>query len=359
MDSLLLIPDISGFTDFVNRTEVEHSSHIVSELLELIIDSDRLGLTVAEIEGDAVLFYRKDEVPDFEDLLRQIEATFVRFHAHLRAYEAYRICRCGACSTAASLTLKFVAHRGPLDWIRVKDFQKPYGPGVILAHRLLKNDIPEREYLLVTESFFGDAGPENPWPDWVSFKKGSATYDLGPVMFRYAGLLGLLERVPTPDPAPSFQPVAHPIVVTERIDRPIEDVYDLVSSLDRRSSWNVEADEILFAAKRVNRQGTRHRCLIDGRPIAFETISADFGPNALVFGERTRDVPFVGEMEVLYILEPAGQATDVRLEIHTRPHPFPRSVLGWLFRLTAPRRFRTGLERIKRIAEAEQASGPA
>ena len=35
MESLLYIPDISGFTEFVHQTEIEHSRHIVSELLEL------------------------------------------------------------------------------------------------------------------------------------------------------------------------------------------------------------------------------------------------------------------------------------------------------------------------------------
>ena len=51
--SLLFIPDISGFTDFVNSTEVAHSQHVIEELLELIIANDELGLTVSEIEGDA------------------------------------------------------------------------------------------------------------------------------------------------------------------------------------------------------------------------------------------------------------------------------------------------------------------
>ena len=30
----ILIPDISGFTTFVARTELEHSAHIVTELLD-------------------------------------------------------------------------------------------------------------------------------------------------------------------------------------------------------------------------------------------------------------------------------------------------------------------------------------
>ena len=35
--SLLFLPDISGYTKFIQTTEVEHSQHIISELLEVLI----------------------------------------------------------------------------------------------------------------------------------------------------------------------------------------------------------------------------------------------------------------------------------------------------------------------------------
>jgi hypothetical protein len=63
--SLLFIPDISGFTKFVNDTEVAHGRHVAAELLELIVDSDELGLTLSEVEGDALLFYKLGPVPTF------------------------------------------------------------------------------------------------------------------------------------------------------------------------------------------------------------------------------------------------------------------------------------------------------
>jgi len=50
----------------VNRTEVVHSQHVVAELLELIMNADRLGLTLSEVEGDAVLFFMEGEIPPLE-----------------------------------------------------------------------------------------------------------------------------------------------------------------------------------------------------------------------------------------------------------------------------------------------------
>ena len=55
----ILIPDISGFTDFVTRIELEHGAHIIKELLEVLANANTTGFTLSEIEGDALLLYRK------------------------------------------------------------------------------------------------------------------------------------------------------------------------------------------------------------------------------------------------------------------------------------------------------------
>jgi hypothetical protein len=138
--TLLYIPDISGFTDFVNTTEISHSRHIITELLELIINSDKIGMSVSEIEGDAVLFF-KEEVPSVSALIEQCQQTFINFHNHLRRYNTERICRCGACETAAQLSLKFIIHKGDVEKINIKDHHKLHGSDVIIAHKLLKNPI--------------------------------------------------------------------------------------------------------------------------------------------------------------------------------------------------------------------------
>ena len=40
VSGLLFIPDISGFTDFVNETEVDHSRYIIQELLDTLINAN-------------------------------------------------------------------------------------------------------------------------------------------------------------------------------------------------------------------------------------------------------------------------------------------------------------------------------
>src|ERR1700740_1390715 len=73
---LLFIPDISGFTRFVNETDIQHSRLIIQELLELLINSNQIGLEVSEIEGDAILFYKFGEAPSPNDLYKQVEKMF-------------------------------------------------------------------------------------------------------------------------------------------------------------------------------------------------------------------------------------------------------------------------------------------
>src|SRR5690606_19862869 len=91
---LIFIPDISGFTRFVNETEIEHSRMIIQELLEIIMSANQIGLQVSEIEGDAILFYKFGEPPNLDELYQQVEKMFCEFHKNILAYDASRYCQC-------------------------------------------------------------------------------------------------------------------------------------------------------------------------------------------------------------------------------------------------------------------------
>src|ERR1044071_992466 len=157
----LFIPAISGFTRFVNETEIEHSRFIIQELLEILINANQIGLEVSEIEGDAILFYKFGECPAFEELYRQVEKMFCEFHKNLIAYDHRRFCYCKACTSAISLTLKVITHYGEFTGYNVKNFNKLIGRDIIVAHQLLKNDIEQHEYWLVTKNLVNDEQPKD------------------------------------------------------------------------------------------------------------------------------------------------------------------------------------------------------
>src|SRR6185369_14126782 len=200
---LLFIPDISGFTRFVNETEIDHSRLIIQELLEILINSNQIGLEVSEIEGDAILFYKFGESPSLEKLYKQVEKMFCDFHSHLIVYDNRRFCQCKACRLAADLTLKVVTHYGEFTGYNVKNFSKLIGKDVIVAHQLLKNNIEQHEYWLVTNNLFRDDSPVNlaTWMKWDSSVKET---ERGEIPFHYTQL-GELKNEISPDSFPALE----------------------------------------------------------------------------------------------------------------------------------------------------------
>ena len=186
--AIILIPDISGFTRFTTATEIDHAAHIITELLKIIVASNEAGFTLGEIEGDAVLFYRKGEPLRREQLIDQCLYIFSNFHRQLEVMERDRVCQCGACKTASNLTLKFIAHFGYVKEIRVAQFVKATGIDMIVAHRLLKNDVGSDEYILMTNPCCDAVGHEDA-NSKLQWGKSSQTYDaIGSVAYEFATL---------------------------------------------------------------------------------------------------------------------------------------------------------------------------
>ena len=149
---LFFIPDLGGFTKFVAETEIQHSQHIIKELLEALVDANTLGMKVSEFEGDAVLFYRNGAPPSLDQLVQQARKMYLDFHTLLKKFEYARVCQCGACSGVSRLALKMVAHFGSAGTMQVKNHLKFIGKDIIIAHRLLKNSVTVPEYLLITQA---------------------------------------------------------------------------------------------------------------------------------------------------------------------------------------------------------------
>jgi len=148
----ILIPDISGYTEFLTKTELVHSSHIINELLDAILAGNQDEFELSEVEGDALLLYRKGAPIEADALIRLCLSMFESFHTQVKIIERDSVCQCGACKTASNLSLKFVAHRGMVQEIEVRQFTKCSGVDMIVAHRLMKNRIGSDEYILATPS---------------------------------------------------------------------------------------------------------------------------------------------------------------------------------------------------------------
>jgi hypothetical protein len=148
-EGALVLADISGYSKFVAQTEVDHSWSILHELLDTVVRSVHGRMDVSQVEGDAILFISGLTTPEVIDAL---EGTFVAFHRRLRDMQAVTTCPCDACANIGILKLKFVVHHGRFSRQRLGNVEQLHGVDVIVAHRLLKNTVPSKEYLLVTDA---------------------------------------------------------------------------------------------------------------------------------------------------------------------------------------------------------------
>jgi len=159
----LVIADISGYTSFVAKTELEHSHEILSELLELLVNRFQPTMTISKLEGDAVFAYSPNEVfVRGETLVDFVESIYVAFRDKQLSMKRATTCTCNACRHIPSLDLKFFLHCGDYIQQKVANIKELIGSDVNLIHRLTKNHVTEttgwRAYMLFTEQCLNRIG---------------------------------------------------------------------------------------------------------------------------------------------------------------------------------------------------------
>ena len=163
---VILIADISGYTKFLrlHRLSTSHAQLVITELLESVIDTATPPLKVCEVEGDAVFFYAMDTEHDLvqtqlaQAVSTQLIGLFRAFYQKIVDLSSRNLCFCDACRSVLSLKMKLIMHIGEVSIQRVKTFEKLFGTDVILAHRLLKNTVPSKEYVLMTAETYSSVG---------------------------------------------------------------------------------------------------------------------------------------------------------------------------------------------------------
>ncbi|HKR07499.1 MAG TPA: DUF2652 domain-containing protein [Bacteroidia bacterium] len=348
--ALIFIPDISGFTQFVNETEITHSQFIIQELLEILIDSNILDMKVSEIEGDAILFYRTGNLPSGSLLADQARNMFVSFHQHLKRYDLDRICNCKACVSAVNLTVKIVAHQGRISLMKVKDREKLFGSDVILAHRLLKNDVPEKEYLLATNGTgIRDQQPGN--SEWMELKEQSSTYEAGEVKYHYASFVPLRKEINEPQKVSvKIYRSEKPLIFEEVINAPAEKVFPMVADLKNRLKYMEGIKDVKINNERhnqINRLGTVHQCIFEKEVSEFITSDFIMTPDKMSVSETNIKMPFTTDWTV----ERLNHQSKVTIVFHMQFNP----VMKLMFNVVMKRKFikmvHACIDNLKRVCE--------
>ena len=134
----LVIADLTGYTAYLSRSELEHAPAIAGDLLETIVGRLDPPFRLAKFEGDAAFLFVEDGRADGSLLLDAIEASYLAFRRRLRSIDQATSCDCNSCRLAPQLDLKLFVHHGSHVRSRIAGRDELAGSDVILVHRLLK-----------------------------------------------------------------------------------------------------------------------------------------------------------------------------------------------------------------------------
>ena len=328
---LLFIPDISGFTRFVNETEIGHSRLIIQELLELLINANSIGLEVSEVEGDAILFYKIGESPDLKEIYKQVEIMFRKFTKHLLDYDNRRYCQCKACNTAIDLSLKVITHYGEFTGYQVKNFNKLIGKDVIVAHQLLKNEINQHEYWLVTKNLWESSPDEQTsFAEWMEWNSSIKKTDSGEIPFHYAQLSPLKNEI-TKEPLilNSGSDISNKIKMlsfSKDYETDIITLFHASGDFNNRHRWMHGVKKVEEVNHFLPRVGMRCRCVMDDGQTNIYSSSYSYSPNRIEFSETDEK----NESVTNYILENSGSKTKLTINFYIKNN----FVNQFLFKLT-------------------------
>ena len=199
--SLLLIADIGGYTDYMltHRMSLAHAEVNTTRLLEKVIDAVP-DFDLIEIEGDAAFLARQVDTSDGDGTVERTLAAATAMHRafHVeRHHVATNLCPCASCTQASNLKLKFVAHVGEVATQTIRERRKLVGIDVILVHRMLKNTVDVPEYVLMSEELYTSRRSALPAP---AREIGQDLEGIGSVRSWFVDVSPVTGSVPLPEP---------------------------------------------------------------------------------------------------------------------------------------------------------------
>ena len=344
---LLFIPDISGFTRFVNEVEIEHSRFIIQQLLDLLIKANEVGLEISEIEGDAILFYKFGEPQKLESLYKQVEKMFREFHQYLIDYDSRKICQCKACISAVDLSLKVITHYGEFTPLTVQRFNKLIGKDVIVAHQLLKNDIAQHEYWLVTKGLLQDKQPAE-FAQWMHWDSGTKQTESGEISFHYTQLSPLKNEISIRSTQPEISKKIKMLSVSKDYAIDVKTLCYTIVHFEFRHLWYAGIKAIDEVEHFLPGIGSRHRHVLENGKTELMYISSFvYNPEGKTIFSETSEKD---KRSVYFIAEKTGEnSSRFTLEIYFQPNIIKQTLFNRLEKRKKEQELQQSLQRLDKV----------
>jgi uncharacterized protein YndB with AHSA1/START domain len=298
-----LIADISGYTGYLVDVELDHAQDILADLVGAVITALRPNFRLAKLEGDAAFTFATGETIDGSMLLDTIERCYFGFRRRRRDVRQATSCACNACVRIPDLDLKFVVHHGAAIFQRVAGRQELLGSDVIVAHRLLKNEVVEKlgidAYALISQKVI-DASDIDPAA--LGMREHTETYDrIGDV----SAWAHDLERRWQEEEARGrvrVSPEESILNVSVPTRVPPQVAWEFLTKPGQRMSWQPWVTEVTIKGAPGGRRGlgSANHCM-HGKDAVVEEI-LDWRPYDYVTDRTILDTPG-GPVKVLHTIE--------------------------------------------------------
>ncbi|MDH3665937.1 MAG: DUF2652 domain-containing protein [Paracoccaceae bacterium] len=153
-DTIFILPDISNYTSFMtgSRFSTGHAQHIIFCLINAMVEAATRTVELSKLEGDAALFYADARWHSPETIGKTMMDIFAAFFRERERLAASNICNCHACRSIDLLDLKAFVHRGQTTRFTFRGSVDHFGTDVIVIHRIMKNGVTSRRYVIVTNA---------------------------------------------------------------------------------------------------------------------------------------------------------------------------------------------------------------
>jgi len=163
----LFITDITGCTQFLTQSELDHATEIFYALFDSILHHLHPPMVISGTQGDAIICYFPEHAFNQpQSIVEGMEHIYYDFQRQLSLMKLNSTCTCKACDNMSSLDLKVFLHYGQYMLQQIGDRWDLQSADIIPILRLMKNSVKEKfgltGYGLITKAAIGAMGITGP-----------------------------------------------------------------------------------------------------------------------------------------------------------------------------------------------------
>jgi hypothetical protein len=242
--------------------------------------------------------------------------------------------------------------------VNIKKQEKLFGRDVIISHRLLKNNIKNEEYILLSEAYLStqDQNELSKIAGWEKVIKGKIDYEhLGTLNYFYLDISDLKNTINIIEPSLPKDIGNSKIKFKIYIDTPPDFVLGIITNFKFKPNWITILQDIQFNERTIPRIGGIHKCLMSD--IFFKPVLIDY-QSVYLNKEKTKYIEKLSSRLInfnaflSYNIKSVGLGTILQLELRFSQIGFYPTILRYFFeRKLSKRRIRTSLNKLKYLCE--------